>query len=292
MGKGGHRMPVEMNYLEYHKSLANELCATKNRVRNLIGDRHWLTDGEHKEAIVRKLLSAHLPESFNVGRGFVCYPDSTSNQIDIMIISKNKPTLFKDESLFIVTPDAIQAIIEIKTSQTPFQLKASLDKLSNNVEKIRRYGNRHCCAGLFIYDDNQGIEDVRVLRSLFKSANTQEERAINWVAFGPKWFFRFWNNGEDIQSRCTGPVWHSYELEDGLAYAYFLSNAMWDTSYYVYHTTGRMSLLDSQTTTLQETLNRQTSHTDMQFAWFPIEGGKEQFRKHCISLDNSEPISF
>ena len=49
-------MPIQRNFLEYHKSIARELEATKDRIRQLIGDKHWLTDGEHKEAVLRRVL--------------------------------------------------------------------------------------------------------------------------------------------------------------------------------------------------------------------------------------------
>jgi len=259
-------MPIQTDYLKYHKSLARELRAIRSRVRNLIGSSHWQTDGEHKEAVLRRILSSHLPESVHVGKGFVCFPDEASTQIDIMIMSKNKPTLFKDGTLFIVTPDTVEAIIEVKTAQTVTQLGASLAKLAENVTRIRHSGNTQCCAGLFVYEDNENYEDRSVLKKLFDSAEGDERRAINWVALGPKRFFRFWSRGEDVYSQCHGPTWHSYELENGLAYAYFLSNAVWDTS--------------------------RNNNLDMQFAWFPIEGGKERHRKWCISLLDPEPRQF
>jgi hypothetical protein len=259
-------MPIQIDYLKYHKSLARELRATKNRVRNLIGSNHWQTDGEHKEAVLRRILCSHLPESVQVGRGFVCYQDKTSTQIDILIISKNKPSLFKDGSLFIVTPDAVEAIIEVKTAQNVNGLKNTLEKLAENADRIRTFGNKHCCSGLFVYEDNENCDDSTVLRELFDCANSTERRAINWVTLGPRRFFRFWSRGEDVYSQCHGPTWHSYELEDGLAYAYFLSNVVWDTS--------------------------RNNNLDMQFAWFPIEGGKERFRKYCISFTSPEPTPF
>lgn len=40
----------------HFKSLALELNALKDRVRNFIDDAHWLTDGEWKEAVLRAML--------------------------------------------------------------------------------------------------------------------------------------------------------------------------------------------------------------------------------------------
>ena len=102
------------NYLEYHKSLTNELHALKDRVRNLA--EHWPTDGEYKEAALRTVLRRHLPESLIVGRGFVVTENSGSTQIDLLIVDGNKPTLFRDGDLMFVTPDCVRAVIEVKTT--------------------------------------------------------------------------------------------------------------------------------------------------------------------------------
>jgi len=52
-------------------------------------------------------------------------------------------------------------------------------------------------------------------------------------------------------------MWRSYNLKD-LAQPYFISNVVWDV-----------------TSNIPQ---------EMQFAWFPIEGGKEQYAKWRIGL--------
>jgi hypothetical protein len=108
-------MPNRVDSLAYHESISLEMQSTQNRIRNLIGSDHWLTDGEHKEAVLRKALRTHLPEIFHVGRGFICYREKSSGQLDILIIDKTSPTLFKDGELILTTPDTVSAIIEVKT---------------------------------------------------------------------------------------------------------------------------------------------------------------------------------
>src|SRR4051794_17511886 len=44
------------NRQRYLVSLAEELYAQANRVRDLIGDAHWLSDGHHKEYLLIDLL--------------------------------------------------------------------------------------------------------------------------------------------------------------------------------------------------------------------------------------------
>ncbi len=266
-------MPEQSDFVEYHKSIARELNATKDRIRQLIGDRHWQTDGEHKEAVLRKVLRNHLPESVRVGRGFVCFRNQVSSQIDILITAYDNPTLFKDGELVLVTPDAPQAIVEVKTSlESRSDLEDALAKLSKNIKSIRSSRNSGCLAGLFVYEESgnrNSIEDRIILETLQRAASDQQRKVINWIAFGPNRFFRYWKRGEDVSSLCQGSVWHSYELADGLAHAYFLSNVIWEISQ-----------------------QRRISDRHMQYAWFPVEGGKERFRRWCIPRSNGPALQF
>ncbi len=262
-------MPTQTDFLEYHKSIARELDATKDRVRRLIGDRHWQTDGEHKEAVLRKVLRNYLPESVRVGRGFVCFSNDASSQIDVLITANDKPTLFKDGELALVTPDAVAAIIEVKTSLTSVsELRQALEKLSKNIALIRSSHNVGCLAGLFVYDEPENrskICDCDVLKELQSTTNDQQYRLIDWISLGPNRFFRYWSRASDVSSICWGSGWHSYELADGLAHAYFLSNVAWDI-------TKERGIVDHH----------------MQYAWFPVEGGKERFRRWCVSIHKSD----
>ncbi len=256
-------MPIQRDFKEYHKSIAKELLSTKDRVRNLIGDAHWLTEGEHKEAVLRKILRQHLPEDLHVGRGFICSKDGSSSQIDILITSKKKPTLFKDGELVIVTPDTVECIIEVKTSLGTTRLSESLTKLSDNAQMVRSEGNTNCKAGLFVYQE--GLNHEEVLSRLNSSANGRKKKAINWVSIGPNDFFRYWEKGSGMSSPVDGSVWHSYRLDE-LSHAYFISNVVWDVS--------------------------RGNSLKMQFAWFPIEGGKERYRKWYVPLASGVPSEF
>ncbi|MDA8239282.1 MAG: hypothetical protein M0Z67_02800 [Nitrospiraceae bacterium] len=259
-------MPLRRDFKEYHKSIAEELRSTKDRIRNLIGAAHWQSDGEHKEAVLRKTLRLHLPETLHVGKGFVCCHDRTSSQTDILVTDRNKPTLFKDGELVLVTPDSVDAVIEVKTSLDGNAIEDVITKLADNVEMIRSEGNDHCKAGLFVYE-KRGGHDIhkRVLEHLQLKSHGDLKRTINWLSFGPDIFFRFWEKGEDVHSPHGGPVWHSYELND-LGHAYFVSNVVWDVS--------------------------RGNSLNMQFAWFPIEGGKERNRKWYVPLSNGAPTEF
>lgn len=99
-------MPIQQSLLSYISSIGSELKNSKDRIRNLIGSSHWLTDGEHKETILGNVLKNHIPEIFNIGSGFVCYPgieSNSSNQLDVLITHKYNPTLYKLDNMFVVT---------------------------------------------------------------------------------------------------------------------------------------------------------------------------------------------
>ena len=45
-----------MDAKEFQKSITEELDVVKNRIRNLIGNRHWGEEGRYKEAILKNIL--------------------------------------------------------------------------------------------------------------------------------------------------------------------------------------------------------------------------------------------
>lgn len=258
-------MPIERDFKAYHKSIADELLTMKDRIRQLIGSAHWQTDGEHKEAVLRKLLRNHVAQSLQIGRGFVCGEGDTSSQIDVLVTHRDKPTLFRDGEMLLVTPDAVAAIIEVKT-RVRTDLEELITKLATDVAMIRDAGNHQCLAGLFVYEPFDGAAaHERLLTQVQAASQGNPNRVINWIAAGPDVFVRHWSRGTDVRSPVAGPVWHSYLLED-LSHAYLISNVVWDTCARV--------------------------DPAMQYAWFPVEGTKERHRKRYIALDGAESHAF
>lgn len=254
------------NYVDYLKSISQELDATKNRVRHLIGDRHWLTDGEHKEAVLRKVLRDLMPDKIGVRHGFVVDESKEpSSQIDILLIDKlNKPTLFKDGDLAIVTPDCVLGIVEVKTKiNSNTELRDACEKLIENKVSVFKKTNRHCPIGLFVYEDTR-LPDMQILETLHDAASRQEHKAINYLSFGKSRFYRFWRQGQfdTLSGDC---FWHSYRLED-MAQAYLISNLVWDIS----------------------EQGRNLFEYSPEKVWFPIKGGKESFRSGYIGLQSKE----
>jgi len=253
-------MPMRRDFKKYHRSIAKELSVVKNRIRNLIGSQHWQSDGEHKEAILRRVLRSHLAQTLEVGRGFICAEHHTSTQIDILITQRNKPTLFREGETLLVTPDAAVCLIEVKT-RIDANLEDVLKKLADNAEMVRR-SNPACVVGLFVFEplDRNEVHSF-LLEHIQKVSEGKKNRVVNWISVGPDIFIRYWEDGSDIGSLVNGPVWHSYELKE-LSHAYFVSNVVWETA---------------------PGIDRR-----MQYAWFPVEGGKERFRRCYIPLSGGE----
>jgi hypothetical protein len=204
------------DFVAYHKSLNAELTAIKDRVRNLI--QHWPTDGSFKEAVLRNVLRRHLPESLFVGTGFVVTEEEASTQIDILVVDKEKPRLFWDGELLIVTPEAVRAAIEVKTSlDRPCDIEAAILKCAKNKATWSRsmFGWDNFLA-LFVYE-SVGDQQDAILRSL-EAARKQHEAALACVAHGTNVFV---DAPQNIANRKFGG-WVSRETE-GMAAAFFIS---------------------------------------------------------------------
>jgi hypothetical protein len=132
-------MDVQAHFL----SIASELEALRDRVRNFIQDNHWQTDGEWKESVLRTVLRRHVPSTYNVGRGFVITEGGCSDQIDVLIYDNSKPVLYKDGDLAFVTADAVRAIIEVKPTATMAKYRDAVNHLAKNAELIRANRRKH-----------------------------------------------------------------------------------------------------------------------------------------------------
>lgn len=259
-------MTIQQDFISYHRSIGEVLKNSENRIRNLIGRSHWLTDGEHKESILRKVIADFAPEIFRIGSGFICYPSSSDNstQIDILVTSKMNPTLYKSGELHFVTPDCANAIIEVKTRLTNGEnLTSVILSLSQQVSRIR-VSNPDCWAGLFIYEAGR-LTDEHVLNTLQTIAANDPLGVINCVAIGKNHFVRYWANGHTQSQLPAEAVWHAYELS-GLAQPYFISNL-------ISHLSPNFTESNAE-------------------AWFPITESKEVHKTKYAMLAGTEVNNF
>jgi hypothetical protein len=132
-------MSTHPNHFRYLTSLAGELSTQASRVRDLLGDTHWLTDGGHKEFLLIELLRRHIPCGMIASRGFVISEtDSTkrSHEQDILIVdAMEEAPLFNQGGVIISFPRAIRAAISVKTQMASQEVQNSILVL-NSVQCV------------------------------------------------------------------------------------------------------------------------------------------------------------
>jgi hypothetical protein len=248
---------MKPNFLEHARELAQEIEAAKNRVRNL--SRHWATDGAHKESYLRDVLNARLPARYRAASGFIVTSETRSSQIDILVVDTERPTVGRDAAGNIfVTPDAVSAVIEVKTRLTSStEFEEAFRKLGDNLYLCRP----GTWGGLFIVESEkdssfwEGPDDkilVAAERATSMGLGPWEQRSSRCVACGPNIFIRRWDNSRnEVAGVVDGPAWHSYYMKQ-LAPAYFVGN-----------------LIDAISPISDSYVK----------VWFPISDGKETVRR-------------
>ena len=212
-----------MNPVEYFRDLSKELRAVQNRIRNLIGDVHWPSDGAWKESVLRTVLRRYLPPSFTVGSGFILTAEGISTQIDILVCDDSAPILFRDGDFLISTADCVRAAVEVKTELTAAKLHEALHKL-NDVSALmrRRCVQRHPFIGLFCFEP-AGTAPAAILDALHEANGQPANYEIRALCFGDSQFYRFWEFDPRSASRQPYDSWHAYELPE-IAPGYFVHN--------------------------------------------------------------------
>jgi hypothetical protein len=247
------------NIRDYHESLTLELDALKNRIRNLVA--HWPTDGEWKEAALRTVLRRHLPGGTLVGRGFIVGREQSSSQIDLLVLRQEKPTLFRDGELAIVTPDVPGAIVEVKTK---LEGAAAWYEVVTKVAehgKFCKLAKNEPWFGVFAYEGNASQVD-NILDAVCR-VRKETGIAINCVTCGYDLFVRYWPEGQyepgdDSVGDANREYWRAYELHR-LSPSYFISN-----------------LVDAIC---------KVDRNETDYVWFAHEGGK---RPHMLAERRGE----
>ncbi|MGA3163751.1 MAG: DUF6602 domain-containing protein [Verrucomicrobiota bacterium] len=124
-------------------SWARELNSRADRVRQIITDKHWLSDGHHKEYVLKEFLSRHLSTQLSVSRGFICAPDpeiGPSGEIDLLIIDPSlHPPWFNEGGLIIAPAESVIAQIHVKTSLGSKELCDVLCSVYGALEIVDKY---------------------------------------------------------------------------------------------------------------------------------------------------------
>jgi hypothetical protein len=146
---------TQSNSYRFLLSLAEELHSQSNRVRDLIGDAHWLSDGHHKEYLLTHLLSRHLPLGVIASRGFVVSPtdpaDRSTEQDVLLVDTQRESPLFNQGGLIISFPQSVLAAVSVKTKLRSSEVEDTIRGLNT----VRSVANDHVepreiwCAGYF-----------------------------------------------------------------------------------------------------------------------------------------------
>lgn len=254
-----------MDAKEFQKSITEELNVVKNRVRNLIGNRHWGEEGRYKEAILKNILRKFLPQNISVGTGFIIISNNQhriSKQIDIIIYDNNYPVLFSEGDFIITTTKNVKGIIEVKsnigTGSNTFQ--NVIQQFDETIEPIKiNFTNRNLFLGIFAFEFSGSIDQTQIDESL-----KQSDKNVNHISLGKDYFIRKWrrqdaNRLQPPVTKCNNDFYNIYEITD-LSFSYFIAN-----------------LIDIVCNGL----------SDRYWFSFPIQGTKEIHRERTICLENA-----
>lgn len=233
------------DYLDYQKSITAEFKAFEKRVRNLIDKSHWGEEGHFKEVVLMNYLKRILPKHLSVGTGFVRNDDKITKQIDIIIYDNTFPALFTEGDFVVTTSANVIGIIEVKSKIVPGGLCEIIETANNNAEIIVGQSDMNLFNGIFSYNYESGPERYVDKLNDHDFSNIVKKQhfnqivsrklfsCINHIALGDKYFIKLWPLGQDEEGKERflsekpanyAPYYSLYNMEDGLAYSYFLSN--------------------------------------------------------------------
>jgi hypothetical protein len=150
---------VQPNRRRYLLSIAEELSTQSNRVRDLIGDRHWLSDGHHKEYVLLELLRRHVPFGVIASRGFVIAlnnPSLRSTEQDILVIDAlAEGPVFNQGGLIISFPSSVLAALSVKTKMDADSIVDSIKGLNTvrNVAALEADSRAIWCGAYYFEED-------------------------------------------------------------------------------------------------------------------------------------------
>lgn len=118
--------------IEYFESFANEIASKFRRLQSIVG--HPTTSGDYHEEILRAVLRNFLSKRFSVKKGFIFTgPGRASKQIDLMVVDENSPAayIFQEGDFAVVIPQAVVAVMEIKTALNATDFDQALENISS-----------------------------------------------------------------------------------------------------------------------------------------------------------------
>jgi hypothetical protein len=162
------KMSVQPSRSRYLASLADEVLSSADRVRNLIGSKHWPTDGYHKEAILLAVLGRHLPAGTHASRGFVVSAfesDCCSKEQDILILDTfTEGPLFDQGNVVIACEHQVLGSISVKSQLTKETLEDTVQGLrSINAVPSASMTTDSRWYGMYFFNESETVERNRAI---------------------------------------------------------------------------------------------------------------------------------
>lgn len=123
-------------FTKYYEAISNEIHSAEDKFNSLV--THPSSNGFYKENIIRSVIKKYIPSSVKVSSGFILYDGSHSNQIDVLLHDSKYPSLFHENDLSVITPEAFLGMIEIKSNADVKNLNESLRKLAEDKIKLSK----------------------------------------------------------------------------------------------------------------------------------------------------------
>lgn len=224
-----------MSMKKYYESINNEFMALKDRITYLIGYTHHSTTGGYQEALLKDFIERYLPENIGISRGFVVFNqrnehlerrnelEYNSNELDILLYDKTRPTLYKSKDLVIVDVHSVKGIIEVKGNLTGHILNDTIDKFKKNISKINEHKEQKIYSGIFAYKTSN-FNNSCILDNIRNQTNRDLNNIINHICLGNDKFIKFWDYNPSNTQDENYNKWHLYKFDNNLAMGYFIYN--------------------------------------------------------------------
>lgn len=111
-------------------SLAEEIGALSDRMAAVVP--HLGEQGRFREDLFRAVLEKHLPTRYHVATGFI---EGCPRQLDILIYDQvDYIPVFREAGVVVIPPEAVRAVIEVKTTLSAEEVNDALGKIADVAE--------------------------------------------------------------------------------------------------------------------------------------------------------------
>ncbi|MBD8753823.1 DUF6602 domain-containing protein [Pseudomonas coleopterorum] len=165
---------------QFSATIASELASLSERVRCIIS--HGPTVGTYRENLLQNVLKKHLPERYHIATGFIY---GLSKQIDILIYDRiDYAPIFREGDLVIVPPEAVRAVIEVKTNLTTKSLHSALELIG--LASYFDDNEPPFFKGIFSFESSLKSEAIyKIISDFYTDINSQMEGGPGEVIHHP-----------------------------------------------------------------------------------------------------------